>query len=118
MTPELWKTIGTVIVALVGGTLLKTIYDGRRDKRIQLREIKQDDYQALKDDNRRMLAEREEAQKDAREARLETMEARTAREVMRQACEREATWSAMLERMLVRHDVEIPPRPPTVAEKP
>lgn len=111
MTPELWRTIGAVIVALVSGTLFKTFYDGRRDKRIHLRETKHDDYQALRDDNQRMLAEREEAQKDAREARLEAELARTQREVMRQTFEREATWSAMLERMLIRHDIEIPPRP-------
>jgi Skp family chaperone for outer membrane proteins len=112
MTPELWQLIGSVIVALVGGTFLKTLFDGRQGKRLHLREIKQDDYKALKDDNQRMLQEREEAQKDAREARLEAQEARTQREVMRQAYEREATWSAMLERMLVRHDVDVPPRPP------
>lgn len=116
MTPELWQLIGAVIVALVSGTLLKTIYDGRRDRRVSLREVKQDDYQALKDDNQRMLAEREEAQKDARDARVETQEARTQREVMRQAYEREATWSAMLERMLVRHDIDVPPRPPMAPE--
>lgn len=116
MTPELWQLIGSIIVSLVGGTLLKTLFDSRQGKRLHLREIKQDNYQALKDDNRRMLEEREEAQKDARDARLEAQEARTQREVMRQAYEREATWSAMLERMLVRHDIEIPPRPPLAPE--
>lgn len=116
MTPELWQLVGAVIVALVSGTLLKTVYDGRRDKRVSLREVKQDDYQSLKDDNQRMLAEREEAQKDAREARTEAHETRAQREVMRQAYEREATWSAMLERMLVRHDVDVPPRPPMAPE--
>jgi Skp family chaperone for outer membrane proteins len=118
MTPELWQLIGSVVAALVGGTVLKTLFDGRQGKRQHLREIKQDDYKALKDDNQRMLQEREEAQKDAREARLEAQEARTQREVMRQAYEREATWSAMLERMLVRHDVDVPPRPPMAPEQP
>lgn len=118
MTPELWQLIGAAVASLVGGTFLKTLLDGRKEKRLHLREVKQDDYQALKDDNQRMLAEREEAQKDAREARIEAQEARTQREVMRQAYEREATWSAMLERMLVRHDVDVPPRPPMAAEKP
>jgi hypothetical protein len=65
-----------------------------------------------------MLTEREEAQKDAREARTEAHDARTAREVMRQAYEREATWAAVLERLLVRHEVEIPPRPPVAPEQP
>jgi hypothetical protein len=116
MTPEVWQIIGSVIVALVGGTLLKTIYDARNQKRLHLREVRQDDYKALKDDNARMLAEREEAQKDAREARLDAVEARTNREVMRQAYEREATWSATLERLLVRHDIPIPPRAPVVPE--
>lgn len=112
MRPELWQLIIAVVVSLVSGTLLKTLLDSRRDKRISIREVKQDSYKALLDDNQRAVTEREEAQKDAREARVETHEARAQREVMRQAYEREATWSAMLERMLVRHDIEVPPRPP------
>jgi uncharacterized membrane protein YdbT with pleckstrin-like domain len=114
MRPELWQLIGAIVVSLVSGSLFKTLFDGRKDKRIAIREVKQDQYKSLLDDNERAVKEREEAQKDAKEARVEAHAARAQREVMRQAYEREATWSAMLERMLVRHDVEVPPRPPMV----
>jgi hypothetical protein len=116
MRPELWQLIGAVVASFVGGSFLKTLFDSRKDKRIAIREVKQDNYKSLLDDNQRAVQEREEAQRDARDARMETHEARAQREVMRQAYEREATWSAMLERMLVRHDVEVPPRPPMAPE--
>jgi len=116
MKPELWQLIGAVITSLTGGAFFTSLLNSRKDKRSSIREVKQDQYKALLDDNQRAVAEREEAQKDAREARIETHEARAQREVMRQAYEREATWSAMLERMLVRHDIEVPPRPPMAPE--